>query len=375
MKTCKKCVMTSEYPGIELDTDGICQLCHKPPGSFRSTPSKEIFDGYRNDFEETLQRVKGKYLYDGLLCLSGGKDSAYLAHILQKKYNLRLLAFNVQSGFGSDLAKSNVDQLVDKLNLPLKTFTWPDGFGEMFYRYFFLNPLRQGLTATVCRVCQTLLLSSTVQAAKDEGIPLIFHGYSLLQMTKNWCYEITRDTLVDQYNARTDFWKQTSELEEIRNHFHFPSMNDVDTWPRILMPLHVIDCPTEDEIRIQLNKLNLLPTKKSPTRKTTCILRWLMAYLDTRHFGEPPFRDWISEKIRLGEASRFKYLLESKGFSWLCKHHLYRPFFIQSTLKRLGLTEQEVLKAMQESTIDESIFNDIYKINPSRDILNNLKDK
>jgi len=320
MKTCKKCVMTSEYPGIELDADGICQLCHKPPGSFRSTPSQEIFDGYRNDFEETLQRIKGKYPYDGLLCLSGGKDSAYLAHILQEKYKLRLLAFNVQSGFGSDLAKSNVDQLVNKLNLPLKTFTWPD-------------------------------------------------------VTKNWCYEISRDTLVDQYNTLNDFWKETSELEEIRNHFHFPSMNDADTCPRILMPLHVIDSPTEDEIRIQLNKLNLLPTKKSPTRKTTCILRWLMAYLDTRHFGEPPFRDWISEKIRLGEASRFKYLLESKGFSWLCNHHLYRPFFIKSTLKRLGLTEQKVLKAMQESTIDESKFNDIYKINPSRDILNNRKDK
>ena len=361
--------MTTDYPGIKLDIDGLCQLCHEPPGSFRSMPPPDTFDDFRKDFANTIENIKGKYSYDGLLCLSGGKDSAYLAHTLQEQYGLRLLAFNVQSSFGSDLARSNVMDLARKLNLPLKTFRWPDGFGEKFYRQFFLNPLKQGLTATVCRVCQTLLLSSAVQAAKDEKIPLIFHGYSPLQMKENCCYEISRETLVDQYSALGDFWEKSGLPKETCDNFHFATDDDLESWPRILMPLHVMDCPTEEEIKAKLNELDLLPSGKSQTRKTTCALRWVMAYLDTRHFGEPPFRDWISEKIRQGQASRFRYLLESKGFSWLCRLHIYRPLFMHKWLSRLKLTEREVLTALRESTEDESKFQDIYKINPSRDVL------
>ncbi len=361
--------MTTDYPGIELDAVGVCQLCHEPSSTFRATPPSEIMDGYRKDFEETLHRVKGTSSYDGLLCLSGGKDSAYLAHTLQEQYGLRLLAFNVQSGFGGDLAKANVDELVEKLNLQLKTFTWPQNFGEAFYRHFLLNPLRQGLTATVCRACQTLLLSSAIQTAKNEGIPLIFHGYSPFQMTKNWCYEITRNTLLEQLNVLHDFLEQSRISPEDLAPFYFPSEAKDEMWPRILMPLHILDCPTEENIRLRLDELGLLTSGQSRTRKTTCALRWLMAYLDTRHFGEPPFRDWISEKIRQGEATRFNYLLESKGFSWLSRLHLYRPFFMHSVLKRLNLTENEVLTALQDATEDESKFQDIYKINPSRDVL------
>ena len=374
MTTCKRCVLTSDYPGLEFDAGGVCRLCNEPSRTFRGIPPAAL-DECRKDFEKTIEEVKGKHAYDGLLCLSGGKDSAYLAHELKERYGLRLLLFNVVSGFGNDMAASNVAELVKKLDMPLATFKWPEGFGPIFFRYFFLHPLRQGLTATVCRACQTLLQSVAVQRAKKEGIPLVFHGFSPFQIAEKWFYEISRETLLGQYAAFGDFWDESRLPPNVRDDFCLSTEPDDPEWPRFLLPLHVMDCPTEQGIRRRLQELDLLPIGRTAARKTNCVHSWLMAYLDTVHFGEPPFRDWISEKIRQGEGNRATFLLEMKGFSWLCRHHLFRPFFVRSTLRRLGLTEQEVLRAIQEANEDESKFNDIYKINPSRDRLEAMKDR
>lgn len=87
--------MTSEYPGIEFNDAGVCQLCRTADRGFRASPPPEQIERGRQDFEETVRRIKGKHPYDALLCLSGGKDSAYLAYLLTEEYGLNLLAYNM----------------------------------------------------------------------------------------------------------------------------------------------------------------------------------------------------------------------------------------------------------------------------------------
>ncbi len=373
MTTCKKCMLTSEYPGIEFDDAGVCQLCRADDHGFRAAPPPALVERSRQDFEETIKRVRGKHPYDALLCLSGGKDSAYLAYLLTKKYGLNILAYNMQPGFGSPLAQPNLSRVVDKLGMTLRTFSWSPDFSRAFYRHLFLHPLKQGLTATVCRVCHLALHSSAVRLAQKEGIPLVLIGYSPLQVTRNWFYEIKKVTFLKQYRDAGDFWNESGVPPEIRDRFYFPDEREDTPFPRILMPMQILDYPSEIGVRKKLQELDLLNVKRTLTRRTTCDLRWLMSHCDTLHFGEPPFRDWVSEKIRKGEDSRLKYILAFKAITWLSRARLLKRRRIRPALRKLGLTEREVLDSLEKARVSEDIFDDIYKINPSREVIADLK--
>ena len=85
MTVCKKCLLTSDYPGIEFDDAGVCQLCRTDNRGFRAAPPPQLVEDCRRDFEETVERIRGRHAYDAVLCLSGGKDSAWLAYLLTEK--------------------------------------------------------------------------------------------------------------------------------------------------------------------------------------------------------------------------------------------------------------------------------------------------
>ncbi|MEA1927296.1 MAG: hypothetical protein U9N73_03755 [Candidatus Auribacterota bacterium] len=373
MTVCKKCLLTTDYPGLEFDSRGICQLCRSDDRGFRASPPDRLKEDCLRDFEGTIDRIRGKYPYDALLCLSGGKDSSYLAYLLTEKYGLNILAYNMQPGFGSPLAQPNLSRVVNKLGMKLNTFSWPPDFSQAFYRHLFTHPLREGLTATVCRVCHLALHSSAIRLAQKEEVPLVLIGYSPFQVTRNWFYEMKKDTFLGQFRAIGDFWDQPGISPEIRDRFYFPAERENTPFPRILMPMHILDYPSEIGVRKKLQELGLLDVKRTLTRRTTCDLRWLMAHCDTLHFGEPPFRDWVSEKIRKGEESRLKYILGFKAITWLTRARLLKRRRIRSALRKLGLTEREVLDSLEKARESEEIFDDIYKINPSRDVIADLK--
>jgi len=169
------------------------------------------------------------------------------------------------------------------------------------------------------------------------------------------------------------FWEQTEIAPEIRDRFYVPAPGGGQSFPRVLMPLHVLDYPSEIEVRKKLETLGLLEARRTLTRRTTCDLRWLMTQLDTLHFGEPPFRDWVSEKIRKGEESRLKYLLAFKLIALLARGRLLKRRRVRPALAKLGLTEKEVLESLDRAEESEEKFSDIYRINPSREVLKALK--
>ena len=372
MTVCKKCLLTSDYPGITFDDKGVCQLCRADYRGFRAAPPPQLVENCRRDFKETVAQVSGNYPYDAVLCLSGGKDSAWLAYVLRKKYNLNLLAYNMQAGFGSRLARPNTALIAKKLGLTLKTFCWPPDFSREFYRYCLTHPLKDGLTATVCRICHAALISSAVRMARDEGIPLVLIGYSPLQTARDWFYELKKAVFLEHLRLSGNIWGELDIPADLRNRFFLPGDNDDDPFPRILMPLHILPYPSEKEVRRELDKIGLLAIYRTLTRRTTCDLRWLMTYLDTLHFGDPPFRDWVSEKIRKGEESRLKYLLAFKVITVLSRLRLLKRGRIRPALRKLGLTEKEVLEALKSAQVSEENFGDIYRINPSREVLKAL---
>ena len=121
-KICKKLVLDSSYPGIKFDENGI---------------SDQYWDYHKNvknnwkankeglsELEKIISKIKKNQAnkdFDCILGLSGGADSSYMLHVIVKEFNLKPLVFHVDGGWNSEIAVSNIKNLVDKLQLDLFT--------------------------------------------------------------------------------------------------------------------------------------------------------------------------------------------------------------------------------------------------------------
>jgi N-acetyl sugar amidotransferase len=70
---------------------------------------------------ERIKRISKGNDFDCILGLSGGIDSSYMLHKVVTEFGLKPLVFHVDGGWNSDIAVSNINSLVDKLNLDLFT--------------------------------------------------------------------------------------------------------------------------------------------------------------------------------------------------------------------------------------------------------------
>ena len=82
-------------------------------------------DDGRRHLDNLIERIKregkGKP-YEAMVGLSGGVDSAYLAHFLRTQYDMRLLAVHVDGGWNSEPAVRNIELLVRALDMDLHTY-------------------------------------------------------------------------------------------------------------------------------------------------------------------------------------------------------------------------------------------------------------
>lgn len=118
---CTNCVMDTSDPKIEFDDKGVCTRCNQY--------YKEILPDWNNGlghieelttlFNKIKEEGKGQP-YDCLFGFSGGLDSSYMLHLAVKDFGLRPLLFHVDAGWNTEVAKSNIQKMVQKLDLDLK---------------------------------------------------------------------------------------------------------------------------------------------------------------------------------------------------------------------------------------------------------------
>lgn len=121
-KICTKCIMDTSDVDISFDKDGICSHCHRYIELF----SSRIYSG--TEATRMLEKVtsairksgKGKE-YDCIIGVSGGVDSSYVAYLV-KELGLKPLAIHFDNGWNSELAVSNIEKVLKKLDIDLFTY-------------------------------------------------------------------------------------------------------------------------------------------------------------------------------------------------------------------------------------------------------------
>lgn len=114
--------MDTSDPEIVFETDGSCNHCDR----YDSLVDSRVFRGQeaKEKLAEAVSRIKksGKNKeYDCIIGVSGGVDSTYVAYLV-KEMGLKPLAIHFDNGWNSELAVSNIEKTLDKLEIDLFTY-------------------------------------------------------------------------------------------------------------------------------------------------------------------------------------------------------------------------------------------------------------
>ena len=178
---CKKCVMSNQRPVSEVefkhtintkkrtiafDDDGICDAC-------RANEQKERIDWEKREEEllQFLDKFRSKDgTYDCVVPGSGGKDSAYQAHILKYKYGMNPLTVTWPPIMYTDYGYENWKNWIDI-----------GGFDNLSFRRNgkVMKLLTRLAIENLFHPFQTFMLGQKnlgPKLAAKFGIPLVFYG-------------------------------------------------------------------------------------------------------------------------------------------------------------------------------------------------------
>jgi N-acetyl sugar amidotransferase len=170
MKLCQRCVLDETVPEISFDERGVCNFCHLHDALAAAFPQGTVGSDYlRRVCDEAKLVGRGKN-YDLVVGVSGGTDSCYLLHVL-KDMGLRPLAVNLDNGWHSDIAVSNIHKVIEALKIDLQTYVVD--YEEM--KDILLSMMKAGLP-WIDGPTDLAIVATLYQTAADEGLKHVFVG-------------------------------------------------------------------------------------------------------------------------------------------------------------------------------------------------------
>ena len=178
--------MDTTDPEITFDADGVSNHWYEyQEAARRQLLSPEASRRERERLVDLMKRAGRGKPYDCVLGLSGGVDSSYLAH-LAVELGLRPLVVHFDNGWNSELAVSNIEQLVNGLKLDLHTFVmdWPE-FRDLQRAYFKASVVDLEVPT------DHMILGALYQIANKNRLEFILSGTNVVTegiLPRSWYY-------------------------------------------------------------------------------------------------------------------------------------------------------------------------------------------
>jgi len=327
--------MPKNYPDITFNENGICNLClnEKPLINFEEKRR------CKQEFEEYVEKIKGKGEYDCLLLFSGGKDSTYLLYVLKEKYGLNVLAVTVDTALGSSIAKINIKKCVDYFNVDHITVTPENNFYKRLYRYYIQHPNGKTHCENICGLCQKSMHSIGLNIAVEKKIPFVALAYSPDQTTATTTYEFSKDIMSKDWIPK-DLYREPF-TEKDRSYFWNPE--GIKTIPRFILPFYVLKYPGGSKIIEELSEIGLGAKRTFNPFKSNCDLYWLLIFLDIKRFNYNPYIEHLCRQIRLGKTNRGNWPIIISLGTWLLKHGFVKRKETKHALNYIDLTVEDCI--------------------------------
>ena len=309
MKRCSRCVLPEFTPKIEFDENGVCNVCKDFDlqwGLFEQNRLSR--DRVLNEIFDTVRNNDGKY--DCLVPISGGLDSTYVLYMCKRVYDLRTLAFNFDNGFQTDVAKQNIENAIDRLDVDYISTSAPLEMAKRLHSLFFRK------TGEFCTPCNMGIWSTSFKVARDHEIPLIVSGAS-----NRISERLPRGGRI--YSWSPSYFREVVRgeipLEDVEMYLHVPEnihdcavkeSTDVDFHnPRILHLPDFIDWNSMRILNILENELNW-KKKGSRFHHIDCTMESVNDHLKQRRWGLSSAM-YYSMLVKTGQMTRDEALKQT----------------------------------------------------------------
>ncbi|RJG04665.1 hypothetical protein D3870_00290 [Noviherbaspirillum cavernae] len=114
IRRCTCCVLPETFPFIEFDQKGVCNYCRSYKTKYKGVDPTAV----KRQFIESIQKYKAKGgTPDVLVPFSGGRDSCYGLHLIQREFGLNPITFTYDWGMVTDLARRNIARICGQLGV------------------------------------------------------------------------------------------------------------------------------------------------------------------------------------------------------------------------------------------------------------------
>jgi hypothetical protein len=309
-KRCVKCILSSSFPGIRFDGEGVCNFC---TDEIIEKTSDSAIAAAAVEARALIERVRGKKDYDAIVCYSGGKDSTYTLMKAVREYDLRVLSFTLDNGFLSPLALRNINTVVERLAVDHIFFKPSKELYAGIIRTSLTKPLYARSTArrisAGCQSCISIVNNMALKIAMEKDIPLILAGFTLGQ--------IPTDSILFRNNYEFLRDSRSRSLEILRNevgegvlrYFTVPqeTLDRVKDYPHTVNLL-VIDGAGERDILKAIAPLGWEQPRDVDGCSSNCTLNVLNNYAHERQYRFNPYELELSHLVRKGQLDRAEAL-------------------------------------------------------------------
>ncbi len=232
---CSKCVMSNQRPqsvvefknisnqksGLNIDENSsVCDACN-----YNETKKKIDWKKRENELVELLEKYRKPSGYDCVIPGSGGKDSAYTAHILKYKYGMNPLTVTWAPHMYTDIGWKNFDNWIKIGGFDNILFTPNGKVHKLLTKLAFKNLLHP---------FQPFIIGQKIigpLVALKFNIPLIFYGENQAEYGN-----AAKENASPQMDSKFFSKKNNSEiilggekLTNILNNFNF-TLNDFEPY-------------------------------------------------------------------------------------------------------------------------------------------------
>lgn len=339
---CVHCVMDTSDPDITFDDEGVCNHCHRYEQLAKPIVNRADAGEAAGDLAKVVQVMKeagrGKD-YDCVIGLSGGVDSTYVAQKVIE-LGLRPLAVHFDSGWNSELAVNNIENIVKRLNIDL--FTYVVDWEEMsdLQRSFFLAGVANCDTPT-----DHAFLAVLYRTAAQHGIRHIVTGTNFATefiLPAAWGYspaDLTHLKGIHRLFGKHRL-SQYPTLGFFSRYFYYPLVKRIRT-VRILNLMPYNKKAVKQEIAEELGWRDY-----GGKHYESIFTRFFQAYYLPVKFGYDKRRAHLSSLIVSGQMTREQALMELREPTYAAARLAEDKEFVA---KKIGMNIAEFDSIMAES--------------------------
>lgn len=297
--------MDSSDTKLTFDSNGWCIYCQ----NFHKNIKPVWHTDHRGlaKILPTIEKIKyeGRHRdHDCLIGISGGLDSSYAAYIAAEKFGLRPLMFHCDTGWNSDLGVSNIQKIIEGLNLDLVTevVNWEEM--KDLQRAFFLSQV------SFVDVPQDLALFSAMYnfAVKNDFKYIITGGNNATECIREsieWTY-FSSDTkhVLDIHKRFGSKELKTFPMCDIFKYkFYYRFIKRV----RVIKLLDYVPFTKKEAINTLSTKFDWTPYQQKHYESR--FTRFYESFWTPKKFGFDKRRAYLSSEILAGELTRQEALL------------------------------------------------------------------